>query len=93
MRAQIGAIRGFLMTRMYRHWRVARMRAKAATVVEELFERFLAAPGLLPPEWGDACAARPEAERARIVADYIAGMTDRFALEEHAKLTNPLTRA
>ncbi len=93
MRAQIGAIRAFLFRRMYRHWRVARMRAKAARVVEELFEAFHAAPMLMPPEWGEAAAAETGGARARIVADYIAGMTDRFALEEHAKLTDPLARA
>jgi dGTPase len=93
MRAQIAAIRAFLMKRMYRHWRVARMRAKAARVVEELFEGFYEAPMLMPPEWGEAAAAETAARRARVVADYIAGMTDRFALDEHRKLTDPMARA
>jgi dGTPase len=93
MRAQIAAIRVFLMKRMYRHWRVARIRAKAARVVEELFEGFFEAPMLMPPEWGAAAAPLQAGARARIVADYIAGMTDRFALEEHRKLTDPMARA
>ena len=93
MRAQIDAIRAFLMARMYRHWRVARMRAKAARVVDDLFDILIEAPALMPPEWSAACAAEERAHRARVVADYIAGMTDRFALEEHAKLTDPMARA
>jgi dGTPase len=91
MTAQIGEIRAFLMSNMYRHWRVARMRAKAAVVVTELFTLFMGDPRLMPPEWrgpqGD------ETARARAVADYIAGMTDRFALQEHRVLTDPMARA
>jgi dGTPase len=93
MTERLGAIRGFLMTRMYRHWRVARMRAKAARVVRELFEIFTAHPNLLPRDWSAAARACDGAERARFVADYIAGMTDRFALEEHRVLTDPMARA
>jgi dGTPase len=77
---------------MYRHWRVRRMRAKAARVVTELFGAFHDDPALMPPEWAEEALA-PGAARARIVSDYIAGMTDRFALEEHRKLMDPLARA
>ena len=93
MRAEIAEMRRFLMRRMYRHWRVARMRAKAARVVSELFALFMEAPGMMPPEWSGACQDAPEAARARVVADYVSGMTDRFALEEHHKLTDPAARA
>ena len=94
MRADIAAIHGFLMQRMYRHWRVARMRAKAAKVVAELFAIFMEAPALMPPDWSRAAlAAADEPGRARVASDYIAGMTDRFALEEHRVLTDPLARA
>jgi dGTPase len=92
MEAQITAIRAFLWEHMYRHWRVRRMRAKAARVVTDLFEAFHADPALMPPEWA-ADATAPGAARARVVSDYIAGMTDRFALEEHRKLMDPLARA
>ncbi|HET7409830.1 MAG TPA: deoxyguanosinetriphosphate triphosphohydrolase, partial [Paracoccaceae bacterium] len=79
---------------MYRHHRVNRMRGKAVRIVRELFDVFLADPGVLPDEWREAAEAAPsEPLRARIVADYIAGMTDRFALEEHRVLTDPFTRA
>jgi dGTPase len=57
-------------------------------VVNELFPIFLSAPGHLPRQWqGDVARAGDEAQLARIVADYIAGMTDRFALKTHADLT------
>jgi dGTPase len=79
---------------MYRHHRVRRMRVKAARVVRELFEIFLSDPALMPDRWmEEAREADGEAARARVVADYIAGMTDRFALEEHRVLTDPMARA
>ena len=92
MTAALAEIRAFLMRRMYRHWRVARMRAKAAAVVRTLFETFTESPHLLPPDWSAEAGPAPR-DRARVAADYIAGMTDRFALEEHRKLTDPLARA
>ena len=91
MTAKIAEIRAFLMVNMYRHWRVARMRAKAAQVVRELFRLFMDDPRLMPPEWQRPGAS--EHDRARAVADYIAGMTDRFALQEHRVLTDPMARA
>ncbi len=89
--AELKQIRDFLYRRMYRHWTVQRMRRKAKRVVRELFETFMEAPELMPAEW-NACAALDETGRARVVADYIAGMTDRFALQEHRKLTDPLVK-
>ncbi len=89
--AELKEIRSFLHRRMYRHWTVQRMRRKAKAVVRELFETFLAAPELMPQGW-NLCAALDETGRARVVADYIAGMTDRFALQEHRKLTDPLVK-
>ena len=93
MATDLKAIRAFLMARMYRHWRVIRMRTKAARVVEELFALFMADPRALPPDWAAACAGAEAPARARVVADYIAGMTDRFALQEHRLLTDPMARA
>jgi dGTPase len=60
-------------------------------VVEALLTTFLQAPELMPDEW-NACAALDAAARARVVADYIAGMTDRYALQEHRKLSDPLVK-
>ncbi|MER2510021.1 MAG: deoxyguanosinetriphosphate triphosphohydrolase [Amaricoccus sp.] len=89
--AELKVIRGFLYHRMYRHWTVQRMRRKARLVVRELFELFTQAPELMPRDWND-CASLDVAGRARVVADYIAGMTDRFALQEHRKLTDPMVK-
>jgi dGTPase len=80
------ALKEFLKTHMYRHWRVNRMTSKARRVVAELFRLYVAEPEILPPEWR-AQADGPRTPRtARRVADFIAGMTDRFALEEHRRL-------
>ncbi len=85
--ADLKVIRAFLFENMYRHWSVRRMRRKAAKIVEEIFGIFMDDPGMLPPEWEQA-AQGDRAQRARVIADYLAGMTDRFALQEHAKLTD-----
>ncbi|MEM6677211.1 MAG: deoxyguanosinetriphosphate triphosphohydrolase [Pseudomonadota bacterium] len=90
----IRTIKAFLFRRMYRHYRVRRMRLKAARVVRELFQIFMDDPGLMPDEWYAAAAqAGDEAHRARVIADYIAGMTDRFAIDEHRVLTDPAALA
>jgi dGTPase len=89
--AELKVIRRFLYVRMYRHWSVQRMRRKARVVVRELFETFLEAPELMPDEWNRATGLEGAA-RARVVSDYIAGMTDRFALQEHRKLTDPMVK-
>ncbi|HTT78807.1 MAG TPA: deoxyguanosinetriphosphate triphosphohydrolase [Stellaceae bacterium] len=85
MRAHDRALKRFLFARMYRHYRVNRMSSKARRVVRELFQLFLAEPECLPLEWRAPTGAGA-AETARIVADYLAGMTDRFALDEHRRL-------
>jgi len=83
------SVRGFLFERMYRHWRVNRTVGKSRRVVQMLFSLLHGGPQMLPDEWraraGDAGTPRA----ARVVCDYIAGMTDRFALEEYKRLTDP----
>ncbi len=87
--AELQQIRKFLFTRMYRAPKVVQMRSEVTAVVEDLFPLFMADPAHLPREWrADVAAAQDETALARIVADYIAGMTDRFALQEHARLTH-----
>jgi dGTPase len=87
--AMVGQARGlreFLFERMYRHYKVNRMTSKARRVVGDLFQIFLDEPNCLPAEWyGRADGPRTQ-RTARLVADYIAGMTDRFALKEHRRL-------
>lgn len=81
------AIRRFLFTRMYRAPSVNEMRARVHGVVSDLFPFYLEAPQHLPEEWrSDVARAADETTLARLVADYIAGMTDRFAMQSHARL-------
>ncbi len=75
-------LKQFLHTNLYRHYRVSRMSSKARRIVTELFQAFLAEPGLLPPEFQE----RARADTPRAIADYIAGMTDRYAIVEHRRL-------
>ncbi len=86
MADQDRGLKAFLFRHMYRHYRVSRMASKVGPVVTDLFAFYLRRPDCLPPEWQGEQAGVPESERARVVADYIAGMTDRFALAEHQKL-------
>lgn len=87
MNANVNKLREFLFSRMYRHNRINRICAKSKMIVRELFEYFLDQPTCLPVSWGEAVISAPDREtKARIVADYIAGMTDRFAVREHRKL-------
>ena len=80
------AVKRFLFARMYRHYRVNRMTYKVKRVVRDLFDHYLAEPQCLPDEWRGQIGEASAPVTARIVADYIAGMTDRFALDEHRKL-------
>jgi len=86
LRAEEGALRRFLFERMYRHYRVNRETSKARRVVRELFALFMDEPNCLPDEWQRTGVAAAPHDRARLVADYIAGMTDRYAVIEHRRL-------
>ncbi|WP_289041312.1 deoxyguanosinetriphosphate triphosphohydrolase [uncultured Aliiroseovarius sp.] len=85
--ADLKVIREFLFTRMYRAPSVVAMRERVTRVVEDLFAHYRAVPSDLPGEWrAEIEAATSDRRLARLVADYIAGMTDRFALQEHKRL-------
>ncbi len=90
MKAELNGLRTFLMNNMYRHVDVNRARSQAKRVVRALFELFMDEPETLPPEWHERYEAyNDDAGRAklpRIVCDYIAGMTDRFAIREYERL-------
>ncbi len=83
----------FLRRQLYQHYRVQRMTTKAGRVIRELFDIFMAEPKLLPPEASREASAfeaqRGEEGRARAVADYIAGMTDRYAIREYGRMFDP----
>lgn len=86
----------FLREHVYRHYKVLRMTSKARGVLKALFEAFLADVNLMPPEYRDVALASEKSHgsegRARAVADYIAGMTDRYAILEHRRLFDPTER-
>jgi dGTPase len=79
-------LRRFLMQRMYRHWKVNRSRSHAKRILRELFDLFLGEPELLPPAWQEGGDGPRGQRTARRVCDYIAGMTDDYAIEEHRRL-------
>jgi dGTPase len=82
-------IKEFLYARMYRHWRQNRMHFKARRVTSELFTVLHGNVGLLPDDWRGRAGEGADSRRsAAIVADYIAGMTDRYATDEHVRLTD-----
>jgi hypothetical protein len=90
MQAQILELKRFLMDHLYTHVRVTRMGMKARTVISGLFRTYMDEPRQMPPH------VHAHVERGepvpRVIADYIAGMTDRFALDEYAKLFDPLEK-
>ncbi len=93
MRERNLELKRFLRTQLYRHYRVHRMSVKALRVIRELFAAFFDDPRLLPAETqlkvNDLRQRKGEAGQARAVADYIAGMTDRYAIKEHQRVYNP----
>ncbi|MDD5176575.1 MAG: deoxyguanosinetriphosphate triphosphohydrolase [Sterolibacterium sp.] len=92
MHAQQRSLKVFLRDQLYRHYQVLRMTNKARRIVSDLFGAFMAEPALLPPQYQQMALAGQSAEifqhaaKARAVADYIAGMTDRYAIREHRRL-------
>ena len=93
MRRNDRALKEFLFERMYRNYRVNRMSSKARRVVRDLFSLYLSEPECLPREWRELAAGRDDPQTARVAADYLAGMTDRFALDEHHRLFDTYARA
>jgi len=93
VRHEASELKRVLYQNLYRHHRVHRMTSKAKHVVREMFEAFMDDPRLMPPEFHDGALALERSEgsagRARIVADYVAGMTDRYALDEYERLFDP----
>jgi dGTPase len=89
MTVLVRELKDFLLRSMYRHYRVVRMGDKAGRILRDLFGSYMAEPRQLPPHFQE------QIERegvARVVCDYIAGMTDRFAVDEHQKLFDPAVR-
>jgi dGTPase len=89
MRDENAKLKHFLLEKLYRHPRVAAMTERADQIVRDLFAGFMAAPARLPAQY----QTRVETEQVRTIADYIAGMTDRYAIREHGRLMGAPTRA
>ncbi len=87
---QVQELKDFLFDRMYRHYRLMRMQNKAERFIREIFDAYLNEPKMLPLKIQSSLKDQPE---QRVIADYIAGMTDRYALEEWEKLFDPYRRA
>src|SRR5205085_10759665 len=89
MARRVKELKDFLFTNMYRHYRVVRMGDKAGRVLRDLFLSYVGEPLQLPPHYQERI---PRDGMHRVVCDYIAGMTDRFAVDEHRKLFDPTVR-
>ncbi len=90
LNTQTRSLKDFLYERMYRHYRLMRMQTKAERFIKQIFEAYVSEPRMLP----DKIQYRISSESIpKVIADYIAGMTDRFALEEWEKLFDPYSRA
>lgn len=83
----LSRLRGFLFERMYKHYKLNRTRSHAKRTLNEMFNLFMTEPDTLPTQWFQlVCSKDTETARARVICDYIAGMTDAFAIEEHRRL-------
>ena len=93
MNNQVQELKRFLRKELYQHYRVLRMTAKAERIIRSLFDAFMNDPRLLPSEHAKNCSQAGQDQgingKARIISDYIAGMTDRYAIAEYEKLFQP----
>ena len=80
------SLKRFLRDTLYKHPQVRGMNEKTQAMIEQLFAAYMKNPGEMPPEFATRAGTADAEGRARVVADYIAGMTDRFAIAEHARL-------
>jgi len=87
-----GELKKYLFQNMYFHYRVVRMAAKAERVIQDIFNAYMLRPEMLPDGSREAAKTANEGKKARVIADYIAGMTDRYALDEHDRLFSVHTR-
>jgi dGTPase len=94
MREKNRVLQAFLSHRMYRHERVLAIMERAKRVIRDLFEAYMNTPELMPPDWREDSFTDDKSGFARQVCDFIAGMTDRYALDQHKKLfdLDPLFR-
>jgi dGTPase len=92
MLVKVNELRAFLWKRMYKHYKVCRTMHKVSGLLKSLYEAFVSDPELLPHEWQTRIEVESDgsdAGRARVVADYLAGMTDRYAVREYSRIFDP----
>ena len=89
---ELAALRSFLLAYSCRHYKVNRMTSKSKKQLAALFDRLLSETNLMPTEWQDKLKDQTRAEKARTIADYVASMTDRYALLEYERIfeTGPI---
>jgi dGTPase len=86
MRVEQEGLKDFLFAKVYRHSRVMQVMERAEIIVRDLFGRYMREPDALPEAWSQFIAGRMDSGRAIVVADFVAGMTDRYAVREHRRL-------
>jgi dGTPase len=86
MAADIARLKAFLFERVYRHQHVTAIMTDAERIVRELFQRYMQEPAAMPEAWHAAARRLNERALARLIADFVAGMTDRYALLQHRRL-------
>lgn len=86
MQAEVAGLQGYLYPNVYRHARVMRIMKAAEGIVRDLFRRYLETPDTMPAGWRTRAEGLDLPQRARLVADFVAGMTDRYAVDEHQRL-------
>ncbi len=86
MSTQIGELRSFLFARLYRNDRVMRVMDDAQSVIRDLVDRYRTDPTAMPAAWSEAADRLDQRRRARLIGDFVAGMTDRYAISEHRRL-------
>jgi dGTPase len=86
-------LKDFLRNNMYKHYRVNRMCSKARRIIKDMFTLFLNEPECLPTEWRKRTDGKKSQQTAELVCDFIAGMTDRFAIDEHRRLFDVSSRS
>jgi dGTPase len=91
LREMVNQLEEFLQENVYRHYKIARMTAKAKRFLERIFDAYAADPAQLPPKYRRRAEAGEE-EKYRTVCDYVAGMTDRYAQDEYRRLFEPFER-
>ena len=97
MKSQMQSLKDFLFPNMYRHYKINQMTSKGKRIVKDLFSLLFAENNILPPKWQEMARLCPpdadgQKQKARLIADFVAGLTDASAIELHTRLFDPQVR-